>query len=285
MSIQSTASLPFSQPMRYETLCWGPFSVEQVRFTKPAAQFNPTFTSDDRTRIELLVSNAQRKAIAAGKRFFNSELFRLGQIESVVTGARAGVVFRLGSTSYFDYVATRTLPHEGNNDRFANPLGTGIILVTSDGFIPFGRRSPDLDVNSGRLFSFGGFFDPAVDVSADGTPDLFGCFLRELYEETGISVERHSVSLLGVIYDHLHPHPEAIALATPAQVSASDIRQCKWNEELADLDLIHVSQLRQYVADNHGDITEGMLGGLEGLLASTQYEKLLALYIEEVGGL
>jgi 8-oxo-dGTP pyrophosphatase MutT (NUDIX family) len=172
---------------------------------------------------------------------------------------------------------TRHAP-AGNLTKRSDPIGTSAIVLTNDGYIPLGRRALSLDVNPGRIFTFGGFFDSLLDRGASLRPDLFACFRREFEEETGLSLGSSNMDLLGIVYDNVHPHPEAVAMIQPATIGAKDILDCRWQEELESLEVVHLTSLKAFVREHRLDITEGLLGGLEQLLSSERFEALLKAY-------
>jgi hypothetical protein len=225
--------------VRFKTLLWGNFSREQVSYIGPFDEFDAKYSADYAKQIQERIDAARARASAGRQMFRNDSIFRLSR--AYTTSSNDGEMqacLELGLTSYFDYAGTRGNVNEVTKNDFADPIGSVIILVTSDGLLPFGRRAKKVEVNPGRIFSFGGFFDPSMDKDARGLPDLFSCFRRELHEELGLNFDKVEINFLGLIYDMVHPHPEAFALAIPSDMTAAIVKSSNWREELDDIELV-----------------------------------------------
>lgn len=188
---------------------------------------------------------------------FNAPLFRLDHI-SYPNGSRQQVQLHLGNTDYREYVCGRD---HGGFDRQANPVGTAIVAVTADGYIPFGIRSTHVDANPGRYFTFGGFFDRKEDFYQH-QPCLFHCAARELKEETSIDISMDDLRLLCVVYDHVHPHPEACFVAY-LPCDCNEFRKVCPESEIATLRFVSIDQLETFISSNQINICESLLGGLD----------------------
>ena len=137
-------------------------------------------------------------------------------------------------TSYKYYVGTRD-PNVAISR--VDPIGTIIVPITSDGYVPVGMRSGSAEANPGKYFTFGGYFDPTDDTDVNGVPDITKCVQRELHEELGCTITVDDISLLGVIYDNVFCHPEVCALVRLKEKS-SDLLKMNWMEELQSLEYL-----------------------------------------------
>jgi len=61
----------------------------------------------------------------------------------------------------------------GGEQYLADPLGISCTVMTSDGFLVFGRRGPRVVFHAGFLHTFGGLLEPS-DRDADGRYDVEG---------------------------------------------------------------------------------------------------------------
>jgi len=80
-------------------------------------------------------------------------LFRLKGLKKIEGQTPETVVLELADTQYKTYASLK------NEDVacMPDPIGTHIILITSDGYIPFVKRSDSVEVNKNKIFTFGGF--------------------------------------------------------------------------------------------------------------------------------
>ena len=243
-------------PPQFKILASGLFSADQVIQTHDSRQWADQFTAEHEHQINATWTSALSKAKSTGRNLFDAPLFRLGQC-AVTDGKLA---LRYGDTTYRAYVATRNpdvdLPR-------ADPIGTLVIPVTSDGYIPIGRRSASADVNPGRFFTFGGFFDRNCDF-APGTnsPDIFTCISREVREELGIDVNASAFRCLGVIYDLRHLHPE-LSFTVNLEVEKARIEASGWRSELADLSFIHHKSISPFLDRYASQTTDTLVGALK----------------------
>ncbi len=243
------------QAVRFQTLARGSFARAQV-VQRRAGQ--PFVLRDDLQELARTRWDAALEAAAAdGRLLFDAGLFRLSGLS--VEGDRIHLDY--GETCYRDYAMTRAVcprtPWSDNPD----PIGSALIAVTADGAVPLGRRSAAADVNPGRFFTFGGFFD-LNDVDAAGVPDVFGCAAREWREETGHEIAPDALRLISVVYDLVHPHPE-IAFCARTGSTRREIETGAWGSELGDLAMIPAGELHAFATRHQGDFTDSLLGAIE----------------------
>ncbi|HRC84140.1 MAG TPA: NUDIX domain-containing protein [Thermoanaerobaculia bacterium] len=241
----------------YTILAQGLFREPQVLVHYDPDGLNRTLSPALALRIEEQWRQAELRARTLGRDLFNSPLFRLAEIR---TGSHSSLSLGLGDTDYREYLESRAHPHETPR---ADPLGTAVIVFTTDGLVPVGKRSQRVEVNPGRYFTFGGFFDRGLDWRAGGNePSLFGCARRELEEELGIQVPEQDLRLLGIIYDQRHPHPEACFLA-PAGKTGVELLASRDAEEISDLLLVPLAGLASFLEEEQSRICESLRGGFE----------------------
>lgn len=259
---------------RYLILAEGPIELDDLIVAGPSARYDAVYDDATAAAVAGLVHDARARALMNGQSFFDSRIFRLGNVIEVSTEGRKHWKLSVGRTRYFEYVGTRSRPYAGSIEAYSNPIGSGVIAITDDGYVPFGRRSPHVEVNPGRIFSFGGFFDVSEDVDTTGSPCIYSCLRRELQEELGIDVRAEDVRLQAIVYDLWHPHPEIVATVRLRGWSAADVTDSRWGAELASIQMVHHDDLDRFIRDNCNDITEGLLGGLCSYVAGQTSEAL-----------
>lgn len=90
----------------------------------------------------------------------------------------------------------------------ANAIGTSAALVSSDGWLVFGRRSTAVALYPGWAHPFGGILEPSDDL------DLLAEMQRELHEEIGLAENDLSdLACIGLVRDPRLLQPELIYLA------------------------------------------------------------------------
>lgn len=93
----------------------------------------------------------------------------------------------------------------------ANPIGTSVVLRSSDGHLVFGRRSERVALYPGCAHPFGGMMEPP---SGDTPPDVLGEMRRELHEETGITAtELADLRVIALVEDVRLRQPELVYAA------------------------------------------------------------------------
>lgn len=124
----------------------------------------------------------------------------------------------VGPTNYAEFMGTNYLhPHRGEEfgwDLYSNPIGTSATVITSDGWLIYGRRNQKVACHPGYVHNLGGSLE-AHDRRPDGTLDAFASMARELHEEAGIREEEtDELVCLGLIRDPFVRQPELIFDAT-----------------------------------------------------------------------
>jgi len=90
----------------------------------------------------------------------------------------------------------------------ANAIGTSAALLSSDGWLVFGRRSASLALYPGWAHPFGGILEPSDSI------DLLAEMQRELHEEIGLTESDISdLACVGLVRDPRLLQPELIYLA------------------------------------------------------------------------
>ena len=90
----------------------------------------------------------------------------------------------------------------------ANAIGTSAALVSSDGWLVFGRRSTAVALYPGWAHPFGGILEPSDDL------DLLAEMQRELHEEIGLTeTDLSDLACIGLVRDPRLLQPELIYLA------------------------------------------------------------------------
>ena len=193
-----------------------PFSVEAAgRFSREEV----TVVSDEIKRrtnddiqgmIEQVWQAKQEEAAGSRCLLYNSVIGRL--TEASVEEDR--LVLRLGETDYRDFVGTNLfnagLVRAYGEEFLANPLGTSATIITSDGYILYGRRGDRVVYHVGCLHTFGGTLE-AEDRTADQSYDLWGAITRELFEEAHLEPgEILELVCTGLVRDALTLQPELL---------------------------------------------------------------------------
>ena len=217
-------------------------------------RFTAVFSEKTQDHIDLTWKERRADALQRGVSVFNAPLIRLNKLQSGSTGA---LHIELGNTDYRQYMGTRSPDFTGQR---ANPIGTYLIPITSDGFIPLGRRSLQAEVNSGKYFTFGGFLEADTDMRG-GVPDMFACMQREMLEETSLTISPDNLMLIGVIDDLIHCHPE-FSFISRLDVDSVMFKNMLWQNELNSLSFVAVDDLPDFVARNSTQIVPTLRGAL-----------------------
>jgi len=164
--------------------------------------------------LEAMIAEAwercRRKAEQSGALLFNGPLGRY--LRHRVEAGR--LVVEVGPTDYADWMGTNycNWPRGGEFgwELYSNPIGTTATLITSDGWLLYGRRSRRVACLAGYIHTFGGCLEPD-ERRADGTFDVFESVLRELKEELDLAAaDVTRMVCLGLIRDATIRQPELI---------------------------------------------------------------------------
>ncbi len=215
------------------------------------------YSPSEQATLDEVWKGRMKSAEISGQKLYNSSLFGLNSIAENVDGRLQIIVHR---TDYAGYVASRSptsaLPR-------ANPIGTSIVPITTDGFIPIGKRSSDAEVNPGKLFTFGGFFDADKDIR-NGNPNVFQCIIREIKEELGIKLKLESIQLIAIVNDSIFIHPEFCFL-TQIGETKDEIKNADWMAELSSIEFVKIENLKKFLKYNEMEFTPTLFGGLHSL--------------------
>lgn len=243
-------------------LAWvGQISEQQLTVNYDLAQFCADISDDEQSLIDVAWQKRREHAIQNGVSVFNAPLIRLSRH---IPGNDGTLHLELGKTDYKQYIGTRSPSFSGSR---ANPIGTCLLPITSDGFIPLGMRSPNADVNAGKYFTFGGFLDANIDMK-HGIPDVFSCMRREMQEETGLTISNENLWLIGIVDDLIFCHPE-FSFLSYLDIDSNSFRETTWQNELSSLTFIAVDDVHNFVATNNDRIVPTLLGTLNIFMKTT----------------
>ena len=152
----------------------------------------------------------RRQAQQDGALLFNGQLARY--LRHRVEAGR--LVIEVGPTDYADWMGTNFCNWQRGEefgwDLYSNPIGTTATLITSDGWLLYGRRSRRVACLAGYIHTFGGCLEPG-ERRPDGTFDAFASVLRELKEELDLApADVTRMVCLGLILDTTIRQPEMI---------------------------------------------------------------------------
>lgn len=153
---------------------------------------------------------------------YNGRLVRLDGVSAVAEALHCD----FGPTTYREFLGTH-VHHRAEALRegptyLANPLGISATLITDDGFIAFGRRSPHVAIHAGYLHTFGGMLEEA-DRRSDGMVDVFEALRRELVEELCLRREELAdMFIVGMVQDLALRQPELL-FDVSVRVSRSEL--------------------------------------------------------------
>ena len=232
----------------------GRISRQELTANYDPDRFTAVFSEKAQDHIDLMWRERRAVALQRGVSLFNAPLIRLNKFQSGNNGA---LHIELDNTDYKQYIGTRSADFTGQR---ANPIGTCLIPITSDGFIPLGRRSLQAEVNAGKYFTFGGFLEADTDMRG-GVPDLFACMQREMREETGLTISPDNLTLISIIEDVIHCHPE-FSFISRLDVDSVMFRNMSWQNELNSLSFVAVEELPDFVARNSAEIVPTLRGAL-----------------------
>jgi 8-oxo-dGTP pyrophosphatase MutT (NUDIX family) len=186
---------------------FGEFPAEKVRVVwhESAGAEDPQIE-----RLKAAWPEHVAEAVQQGRVLFNGPMVRwLGHR---VDGGQ--LVIEAGPTDYATFYCTNYLNHALGDrigwERFANPIGISANVITSDGWLLYGRRNQKVACHAGWVHPFGGTVDP-TDRDEDGGLDLFAGMARELREELNLSDdELAELVCLGMIRDPEIRQPELV---------------------------------------------------------------------------
>jgi hypothetical protein len=151
-----------------------------------------------------------REARAGGIDLFNGRLARYLR-HRVDNGI---LRIEVGPTDYAAFLGTNYHnPHRAAEfgwEHYSNPLGTSATVITSDGWLLYGRRSRYVACHAGYVHTFGGGLE-ADECEPIGHCDIFDSILRELEEELSLAGEDIERAIcVGLIRDAIVRQPELI---------------------------------------------------------------------------
>lgn len=164
--------------------------------------------------IDAMVAEAWDRSCAGARRerrrLFNGRLVKL--LRHRLT--RGLLILDAGPTDYAHFMGTNYLNHHRGDElgweHFANPIGTSATVITSDGWLLYGRRSDRVACHPGYIHTFGGSLE-ADERGLDGTFDAFASIGRELGEELAVSAgDVVELVCLGLIRDAWIRQPELL---------------------------------------------------------------------------
>jgi 8-oxo-dGTP pyrophosphatase MutT (NUDIX family) len=146
-----------------------------------------------------------------GVDLFDGPLCRLEGL----TVDESGLHLRVSPTSYRVFIGTNGRHPQWADAHgrqvMADPIGTSVVLRSSDGVLVFGRRSQRVALYPGFVHPFGGTMEPPAD---GAPPDPLAEMRRELAEEIGIlDGDLDDLRIIGVIEDRRLRQPELIYAA------------------------------------------------------------------------
>lgn len=199
-----------SQP--FAILAYGRFAPQRLHLALEPTPRESTPEID--AAIAATWDEQLRAAKAAGRVLFNGDMLRYIAHEQTTTPDGDALSLRVGPTNYRDFVGTNLFNRHRVDEfgwhRFSNPIGTTATIITTDGYICYGRRSPCVSYHANHVHTFGGALE-AGDAGPDGRVDAFASVLRELREE--LALERSDIREIvcaGLIRDREIHQPEML---------------------------------------------------------------------------
>lgn len=239
--------------MKYNILFSGNYNISNIKINYvPKEPLHSDIQAVIDNRWEAMLQKAQNNKVS----LYNSPLFSLTGFDKLTSDNIESIAINLGDTDYKSY---STLRHDHELHK-PDPVGTHIILITSDGYIPLIKRSHTVAVNPGKIFTFGGFFDREADW-LNGEPNPFLCIQRETKEELGIDLDISLITLLGIIYDNENPHPEISFKAEIPHTKNELLNLC--GDEWKEIFFIKTKELKEYLNnESEENFTPTLLAGL-----------------------
>ena len=191
----------------FELLAWGHFGPGQL-LVRWFEDVRPTTAT-----LEALIAREWELRTAEAKQ--SDQILFNGSLARYLRHANRNdcLTLDVGPTDYRAFVGTNLynnhrLPEFGW-DRFANPVGTTGLLISSDGMLVLGRRNQRVAFHGGYLHTIGGSLE-AIDRAGEGAMDGFAGVRRELEEEVGVTES----DLLGI---------ECVGLARDTQIHQPEL--------------------------------------------------------------
>jgi 8-oxo-dGTP pyrophosphatase MutT (NUDIX family) len=204
--IQADDAMPFV------ILAYGRFAPERLHLALETTPRESTPKID--AAIAATWDKQLRAAQAAWRVLFNGDMLRYIAHDQTATPDGDALALRVGPTNYRDFVGTNLFNRHRVDEfgwhRFSNPIGTTATILTTDGFICYGRRSRRVSYHANHVHTFGGALE-ACDAGPNGRVDAFASVLRELHEE--LALERSDIREIvcaGLIRDREIHQPEML---------------------------------------------------------------------------
>jgi len=152
----------------------------------------------------------RRQAERDGALLFDGQLARY--LRHRVEAGR--LVVEVGPTDYANWMGTNFCNWQRGDEfgweLYSNPIGTTATLITTDGWLLYGRRSRRVACLAGYIHTFGGTLEVG-ERRSDGTFDVFESVRRELKEELDLAPDDVTrMVCLGFILDTTIRQPELI---------------------------------------------------------------------------
>ena len=243
----------------YSILANGCFKHGQVTITHVSEDLSNRYSPELIESIDEFWINKTKEAYKSGTKIYNSNIFRLNK--TTLESNRLNL--ETTNVTYKEYLFYRKA-HDKNIGKFKpDPIGTSVLLVSADDCIFFGKRSSKVEVNPGRYFTVGGFFDSDLDWDkSKNEPCIFKCMQRELKEELNINIKLSKLKMLGIVYDKITPHPEVSFYAHTDKTNEEIINFFDKNE-MENIEFIDLEDLDNFVEKNRNNIAESLLGALD----------------------
>ena len=158
------------------------------------------FTPQKYTRnnhVQDYIKNQWNEVIKKNPSMFAGDLLGVKENNSDSKNIRLDTIL----TRFDDYyiVGTPNFQQKFPDEKNTNVLSAGCILVTSDNYLVFGKRSDKLVISPGKITIVSGMVD-RNDVVDNKKADLFSCIKREIKEEVGVSSnEIHDLICIGLV--------------------------------------------------------------------------------------
>ena len=195
-------------------LALGDWPADRLFSSKAASTFAlPAHLANE---VELAWKSAGARP---GVNLFDGPMCRLEHFTT-----KDGLHLHLSPTSYKYFIGTNGQhPHWADlygQHVMANPVGTSVLLRSTDGQLLCGQRSQSVALYPGCAHPVGGTLEPGANGS---TPVLMDEILRELAEEVNLlPTDLSDIRAIGLVEDSHLRQPELVYIAT-TKLSAKDI--------------------------------------------------------------